>query len=190
VVTGSGFGGLWLVLIGFFLVNAAAAEEQQVKLSASLRGVLVGHVMTPRPVIADGNLTVDEFVRELAWTHPFSSYPLVDAAGRLAGLVTLNRIRAVPRERWASTRLADIACRPDDVPVARPEEPLTDLLPRMSGCADGRAVVVDTDGRVVGIVSSTDVSRAVQRVNLLAPDPFSPPAGADLVTVPDRDRHR
>jgi CBS domain-containing protein len=87
------------------------------------------------------------------FTYRFSSYPLTDPAGRLVGLVTLNRVRDVPPERRATTRLGEIACRPDDVPTARPDEPLADLLPRMVGCADGRAVVTDDTGVAVGIVS-------------------------------------
>jgi CBS domain-containing protein len=90
------------------------------------------------------------------------------------GLVTLNRIRAVPPERRATTKLIDIACRPDDVPTALPDEPLTDLLPRMAGCADGRAVVTDDRNVVIGIVTASDVSRALQRAVLRHPSyPFA-----------------
>ncbi|MGH3974684.1 MAG: CBS domain-containing protein, partial [Pseudonocardiaceae bacterium] len=61
-----------------------------------------------------------------------------------------------------STLLLDVACPPSEVPIAGPEEPLTDLLPRMAGCTDGRAVVIDAGGRLVGIVSPSDVARTVQ----------------------------
>jgi len=163
---GGGFGGMWLVLIGLFLVSAAHAEEQQTRIASSLRGVLVGHVMTAHPVIADPELPVSEFIQHMAWAHRFSTYPLTDAAGRLAGLVTLNRIRAVAPGSRATTRLRDIACPPDQVPIASATEPLAELLPRMSGCADGRAAVVDEQGTVVGIVSPSDVIRAIQLASL------------------------
>ena len=94
-------------------------------------------------------------------THRFSTYPLVDPLGRLVGLVTLNRVRAVPPAQRSTTRLWDIACPPAEVPIARPEDSVHDLLERMHGCADGRAVVVDDDGRVMGVVSPTDVARAL-----------------------------
>lgn len=32
----------------------------------------------------------------------------------------------------------------------------------MQGCADGRALVVDDDGRLIGIVSPTDVARVIE----------------------------
>ena len=59
--------------------------------------------------------------------------------------------------------------------MARPEESLVELLERMHGCADGRAVVVDDAGRVVGVVSASDVARALQLADLRSFDPYRRP---------------
>jgi CBS domain-containing protein len=178
VVTGAGLGGLWLALIGWFVVSAATVEEQQARLSGRLAGVTAAQVMTGQPMILDGNLTVNDFVNQVALTHRFSTYPLVDAPGRLTGLVTLNRVRAVPPAERATTQLWQIACAPADVPVAHPEDSVVELLQRMHGCADGRAVVVDAAGRVVGVVSPSDVARAMQLANLRSLDPYAAASGA------------
>jgi Zn-dependent protease/predicted transcriptional regulator len=184
VAYGQGLSGLWPVLIGLFLVNAATAEEQQARASATLYGVRVGDVMSPEPVTADPDQPLDRFIADRLWTRRHSTYPLVDALGGLAGLVTLNRIRAVPANQRPATTLADIACPPEEVPLAAPEESLVSLLPRIAGCGDGRAVVVDSAGRVVGIVSPSDVSRAIERQDLSAFDPYQSPRGADMATLP------
>ena len=182
VVTGRGLGGVWLALIGWFVVSAATAEEQQAKLGGRLAGVKVGQVMAVRPTVLDGNLTVADFIAQVALTHQYSTYPLVDPYGRLTGLVTLNRVRAVPPELRATTRLQEIACPPSEVPTARSEESLVELLERMNGCADGRAVVVDDAGRVVGVVSASDVARSLQLADLRSFDPYPAPSGADLTS--------
>ena len=182
VVTGRGLGGVWLALIGWFVVSAATAEEQQARLGGRLAGVKVGQVMAVRPTVLDGNLTVADFIAQVALTHQYSTYPLVDPYGRLTGLVTLNRVRAVPPELRATTRLQEIACPPSEVPTARPEESLVELLERMNGCADGRAVVVDDAGRVVGVVSASDVARSLQLADLRSFDPYPAPSGADLTS--------
>ena len=182
VVTGRGLGGVWLALIGWFVVSAATAEEQQARLGGRLAGVKVGQVMAVRPTVLDGNLTVADFIAQVALTHQYSTYPLVDPNGRLTGLVTLNRVRAVPPELRATTRLQEIACPPSEVPIARPEESLVELLERMNGCADGRAVVVDDVGRVVGVVSASDVARSLQLADLRSFDPYPAPSGADLTS--------
>ncbi len=176
---GGGLSGLWWVLLGWFLVQAATAEEERAKLGRKFHGVRVADVMTANPVTADPNITVARFIDEVALRHRYSTYPLVDAEGRLIGLVTLNRIRAVPLELRAAQRLVDIACRPEEVPVARPDEPVTELLPRMVGCADGRAVVVDGAGRVIGLVSPSDLSRMMAAADLRGSQPY-PLLGADL----------
>lgn len=162
VVLLRGFGGLWLALLGWFLVTAARAEEQYTVQQRALAGVPVADVMTPDPTTAPPELSVQRFIDDYLMSARFSALPLLDHADRLVGLVTVNRIRQVPAPDRAGTRLLDVACPPNEVPVAAPEEPLTDLLPRMAGCTDGRAAVLDSDGRLVGIVSPSDVARAVQ----------------------------
>jgi Zn-dependent protease len=175
------FGGLWWVLLGWFLVHVASAEESRAVMAQRLHGVLVRDVMSPAPVAAEPDMPVDLFIEHGLLRHRFSTYPLVGPDGRLTGLVTVNRIRAVPPERRPLTRLADIACPPDEVPVARPDEPLVDLLSRMGGCADGRAVVVDEAGRVRGVVTPSDISHAMALADLRASSPY-PLLGADLNT--------
>lgn len=189
VVLGAGFGGVWLALIGLFLVHAASAEEQHTRLNARLHGVRMADVMTSTPLLANGDELVGRFIEHTVFAHRFSTYPLVDDTGRLTGLVTLNRIRVVPPDQRDATRLADIACSVDEVPTAGPDELLTEMLPKMNGCADGRIVVLDSAGVVVGIVTGSDISRAVQLGDLRGLDPYPAPHGADM-TAPERGVHR
>lgn len=163
-LVGAGIGGLWLALIGWFLIGAAGMEERQARMGSALRGVRVGDVMTPQPQTASGDMTVADFVDHYLFAYRHSALPLTDQ-GRPVGLVTLDRVRGIPADRRASITLAEVACRADELVLARPEEPLNELLPRLTECADGRALVV-TDQRLVGIVSPSDISRAVQRGSL------------------------
>ncbi|WP_336213821.1 site-2 protease family protein [Nonomuraea sp. LPB2021202275-12-8] len=188
VVTGLGFNGLWLALIGLFLVNAASAEEQQTRIGTALYGVRVGDVMTARPIVAHPDETVAELIDRVVMRERLSTYPLVGDDGAFAGLVTLNRIRRVEPAQRATFRLRDIACPPDEVPRTRPDEALTELLPRMSGCTDGRAVVLDADGHLVGLLTPTDISRAIQTAELHNGDPYLGARGADLAAPYDERR--
>ncbi|SCE98725.1 Zn-dependent protease (includes SpoIVFB) [Micromonospora purpureochromogenes] len=163
-LTGFGVGGLWLALIGWFLIGAAGAEERQARMGSALQGVRVSDVMTPQPQTASAEMTVADFVDHYLFAYRHSALPLTEE-GRPVGLVTLDRVRGIPADRRGSTTLAEVSCRAEDLVLARPEEQLNDLLPRLSECADGRALVV-TDQRLVGIVSPSDISRAVQRGSL------------------------
>ncbi|MFC0504072.1 site-2 protease family protein [Micromonospora costi] len=160
-IAGRGVGGLWLALIGWFLIGAAGMEERQARMGSALRDVRVADVMTPQPQTASADLTVADFVDRYLFAYRHSALPLTEG-GRPVGLVTLDRVRGVPADRRDATTLAEVACREDQLVLARPDEQLNELLPRLNECADGRALVV-TDGNLVGIVSPSDISRAVQR---------------------------
>lgn len=163
-LSGTGFSALWLALIGWFLISAAGMEEQQAQVGAALGGLRVGDIMSAHPVSAPEDVTIDELFDRYVMPARHSAFPLV-RDGRPTGLITLNRIRGVPRERWAGTRVRDVACTADQLTLASPDEPVTELLPRLNECADGRALVV-LDGRLVGIVSPSDISRAMQLASL------------------------
>ncbi|MFB9239778.1 site-2 protease family protein [Plantactinospora siamensis] len=158
-VTGFALGALWLALIGWFLVGAAVAEERQARVGVALTGVRVRDVMTAEPQATTPDVTVADFVEHYLWAYRHSALPLV-ADGRPVGLVTLARVRGVPADQRAGTTLGAVSCPPEELVLARPDEPLLELLPRLS--ADGRALVVEGD-RLVGIVSPSDISRAAQR---------------------------
>jgi len=160
--------GLWFVFLGWFLLSAARAEQTDVLLRSSLGDVQVAEVMTTDPVTFPASGSVAELIDQRLHHYRFSTYPLVAPDGRLVGLTTLGRIRHVPPVHRAATQLADTAVPLEYVPVALPDEPVAALLQRMSAAPDGRALVVDGRGRLVGIVSPSDVSRYVQ-VAMLGP---------------------
>ncbi len=161
VSSGVGAGGLWLVFLGWFLLMAARAEQAGAEARLYLEGVRVADVMTPEPVVAPGWITVEAFLEEYVLRNRFSAFPVQQFDGKLGGLVTLNRLKSVPGDRRATMRVMDVVCRLEDVPLAHPDEMLLDLVGRMSRCADGRALVMD-GSRLVGIVSPTDVARALE----------------------------
>ncbi len=164
-----GLGGLWMVLIGWFVTAAAGAEEQQARVQDALGGLRVRDLMTPDPVTVRPDVTVASILDDYVLRNRFSSFPVVDDDDRPVGLITLNRIRALDPEQRAATYVGDVACDRDEVALTGPDESLTSVLPRLSSCEDGRAIVVQ-DGRVIGILSPTDISRMLQVADLWSPD--------------------
>lgn len=160
-------GGLWWVLVGLFVVTVAGAEERQARLGSTLEDVPVADVMTADPDTTDATLTVDDFLHDVVLVRRHSAFPVVDARGHVEGLVTLNRLRSVPLSERGTTRVHDVACPVREVPTVTPDTPLVDLLPELGQAPDGRALVFDGD-RLAGIVTPTDVSRAVALRSLVA----------------------
>ena len=164
-----GAGGLWYALLGWFVINAAKAEELHASMKQRLGSMYVRDIMSPLPITVPPEIDIATFVNEYVMRRRYSSFPVVDAGGTVHGLLTWRRVRQLPRDRWRATRVVDLACPLDDVPMARPDEPLASVLDRMrDDCADGRALVVD-DGVVVGVVSPSDVRRALELAEVVRP---------------------
>jgi Zn-dependent protease/CBS domain-containing protein len=162
-------GQLWLALIGWFLFGAAAVEERQARLGA----VRVADVMSPHPDTAPANMSVAEWIDRYLPDHRHTAVPLTED-DRPVGLVTLDRARQVPLERRDRTLLRDVACPPGELAVASPDEPLNHLLPRLTTCSGGRALVL-VDQHLVGIVTPADVDRAATAAAARRGNAASPP---------------
>src|SRR5436190_5885845 len=155
---------LWFALVGWFLISAATAEGQQAMVQSRLRTIAVREIMTAHPVTVPGSATVAWFLDDYLPWHRHSAFPVDADDGQTVGLVTVHRINQVPAAERGRTTLGDIACPLSDVARATPDEPVADVLPRLNACSENRALVF-ADGHLAGIVSSADISRALERLS-------------------------
>jgi CBS domain-containing protein len=152
---------LWFVLLGWFLIGAAGAEATHELLRGALAGLVVRDVMSPDPIVAPDTLPVRELVEEWFLGRGHSAFPVVDAQGRVEGLVTLHGARrADAKSGLLSAR--DLADDLSTVARVGPDDPLEVLLARAAAArgGDGRALVFAGDD-LVGIVSPSDLQRAL-----------------------------
>jgi CBS domain-containing protein len=151
----------WLVLIflGLFLMSAARNEEAHVMMHGALAGLLVSDVMTRDTMVAPGWITVDEFMRTYLPIRRAAAYPLKTFDGALDGLVTLTRLAEVPPELRRTTRARDVGIGLDGIPTATPGEPVVAVLSRFAA-GDGHVFVM-AGGRLVGVVTPADITRAL-----------------------------
>ncbi len=160
---------LWTAFIGIFITGAASAEAQQAVVTGRLRGIRVSQIMTPSPVtVVPASMTVSEFLGGYLFRARHQSFPVTQNGDTVTGLVTFNRIKQVPPGQRDHTRLADIACPLADVATAAPDDSAADLLPRLTACADQRALVFQ-DGRLMGIVSPSDITRMTDQLGQRRP---------------------
>jgi Zn-dependent protease/CBS domain-containing protein len=157
-----GLGGLWFVLIGWFIANAAGAEEQYAVANESLAGLRAHDVMTADPITVPAGLSVAQLLDQYALRHRCSAFPVLGPDGRLLGLVTLNQVRELAPDRRGATSIDRIARPAAEVPLVEAQRQLPAVLDLMRDAADGRVLVHDGTGRLVGIISPTDVTRFVE----------------------------
>jgi len=153
-------GGLWLLAVAAFLYVAGGAEAQSARIERALAGKRVADVAVA-PVCIPAAVTVREAIDAYLAHHLYTSYPAIDGDGRLRGLLVIDRLRLVaPADRDRRT-VGDVVVS-DPALVVAPDTPVIDLLSRPQFARVGRAVVVDDDGRPIGLVSRTDVERLLR----------------------------
>jgi Zn-dependent protease/CBS domain-containing protein len=162
-----GIEGLWFALLGWFLLAAAGAEAGSSVLDERLGAVCAGDVMTPCPVVVPDWVSVQRLIDEWILPGRQSSYPTVDVTGHLSGVVTTARLRRVPVAARPRTAVHEAACPRTEVVTCGPHDPLVPVVRAMLGSADHVAVVLEAD-RVVGIVTTTDATTAIDRAQLAA----------------------
>ena len=164
-------GGVWLAFIGWFIFVAAREEETQVTTRQALAGLRVADAMTAQPHAAPGWLTVADFIEHYLLGDRHSAYPVTDRDGSIVGLVTLRQLRDVVPGRRAITSVREIAIPLQSVPTAAPREPLSALIERLAAAGHGSRALVMDGGKVVGIVTPSDLARLIDVYRLAQPGP-------------------
>lgn len=158
--TGNLTGGLWSILIGVFLQQAAGNEYQHLLLKKSLDNVRVAQMMSRDVVTIDGTITINDAVEEFFLKHHFTSFPVI-SGGAVIGIVTLKAIRAVERDKRGVTIVGDIMHRLSREDMLKQEDPAYDALARIIKSEAGRLPVVEK-GVLVGILSRKDIMRIIE----------------------------
>lgn len=160
VMGGGAVSGVWMAFIGLFILFASTVEATQSESDELLAGVTVDDVMSAHPIAAPAHISVAALIDDHVLHDRVSAFPVIDD-GQVIGLVTLQRIRSVSVHARPTTAVGAIACPLDHVPLAAPGDPVADLVPRLVASPDRRALVFE-GSTLVGIVSSTDIARAIE----------------------------
>jgi Zn-dependent protease len=147
--------GIWIAFIGWYLESAASSQMQTEALRDLLGGTRVTGAMrrdfAQLPSCMDLEDVVNRYLRP---TH--SRYALVtDPTGR-GGMVTLDRIRNVPREAWQSTPAMQVMVPFEQIATTEPDAGLWTALEKMGRNDLNLLAVVDGHG-IVGILSREDI---------------------------------
>jgi Zn-dependent protease/CBS domain-containing protein len=154
------FSGAWLVFLGWFLLAAAGAEARYATARQALGGLKVGDLMAAEPVSTPPDLTLGRFLDEIVWSRRFTTYPVVED-GRALGLLPFRCVAEVPRGEWDVKRVRDCMLGLDKVPVFAPEDDALDAFATLSQDELRRGLVL-ADGRLVGLLSITDLATALE----------------------------
>lgn len=152
--------GLWLMLVGWFIVSGARAEQAAAG-DERLAGLTAAEVMSPVSITAPAWWTVEQFVTHLAVPLVTTElFPVVDMDGGTVGVVTLRDLESVHPVHRSDLRLATLAGRRDSPVTVAASVDAGEVAAQIR--QHGGIILVEEDGRPVGVVSALELSRATR----------------------------
>ena len=155
------FNGLWAIVLGYLLGSSARAAIAQTEFTDRLEGVTVADIMDSDPVAIPADLPAAQ-----AWEEYFLRYQgwpwfaVVEADGRYAGLAHRAAVEHAAGAEGGSMPVREVASGSDD--RVRDDEPLEALLGSEPLRRLGALMAVDADGRLRGVVTTEQVTRALR----------------------------
>jgi len=154
------FSGAWLAFIGWYLLQGAKAEARYAATEQALGGLRVRDLMVRHPVTVDADSSIGRVMDDVAASHRFTTYPVVDGDNPV-GMLPFASVAAVPRSEWEARRVRDTMIPLDEVPLLAEDDAAVDALVKLSAPDANRGLVVD-NGHLAGLLSITDLARALE----------------------------
>jgi predicted transcriptional regulator len=151
----------FLLLIAFFIYFGGTEEEKATVVSVTLEGVKARDLMTSTPAViyVPPDWTLDRLIGVMFETKHMG-YPVQESQDSpVLGVITFSDVQKVPASEQSTTRVGDVMTRA--VITIHPDADAFDALKLMSMRNLGRLIVM-ADGQMQGIVSRTDIMRAIQ----------------------------
>lgn len=152
--------GVWLILIGWFLNNAAIRSYQRLVVKDVLENVPVRHMIKRNPPTVSADLTVEALIEEHIMQTDDHAFPVMED-GKLVGIVCLDDVRRVPSGERPTKRISEIMTPKSELITISPDDPANDALKEISSRSI-RQLLVLQDGELFGLVRRRDIVRYLQ----------------------------
>ena len=156
------FSGLWISLIGWFLLNAAQQSVSGANVREAFRGVTVQQVMEPAPPSIQPQSTLAHLLSSYIIPYNLRAVPVADQTGKLVGIITLGDIKDIAQDQWGIVTVGQLMTGPDKLRVVSPNDSLDRALLFLQQGDFDQLPVVDPYGHLVGIVTRAHLIRWLQ----------------------------
>ncbi len=156
-LTSDPFNGVWFMVLGWFLGQAAGSALSSSDIQERIEGVTAADLMDPEPLTLPAATTAADAGRTYA-AGDWPWLPVVDSGGRFLGILAREQVAAADGGRAVGELLDPGAAAADGVADTTSLEALlrSEPLARL-----GAVMVVDGAGRLRGVVTVEQVHRAL-----------------------------
>ena len=158
VFGGNFVNGLWIAFIGWFLESAANAQIGQLQY-VSIDGALITHKVSDAMSGQYAEVPTDMVLQELVDHNILASGQrnfVVKDDGHVAGLLTLHRVKEVPRDQWPTTTSSQAMIPAMEMKRIGPDARLWDALKEMDHDGVNQLPVL-VDGKIVGMLTRENI---------------------------------
>ena len=157
IITRTFVGGLWILLIGWFLNAGAHSYMKQRELGSILSSVTLRHIMNTNMIsVKKGTNLYDVFTKYFGF-YMKTAFPVTDDSGSIIGLITLTVARAIPEHRWMYTIVDDIMIPRDDLIIMDANSNADQALNKMAIRKMNIVFISSGEGDIAGLVTKTDI---------------------------------
>lgn len=154
---GRGLGGIWWILIGWFISNLARMSYSQLLTDRALKGFKVVDLMNTRFDRVAPDLSVQQFIDEYVLRSTQQLWPVFEG-DCLCGFVHLSDVIELDPDARDRRTVGDLARAPERLPSLDAGMNARRVLEAVTG-ADLEPIPVMQDGRLVGLIQRSDVMR-------------------------------
>jgi len=153
--------GIWMLLIGFFLLQNANASLRQTRQHEELAKHRVGDLMLRDVRVVLATTTVREMLLGPLAGYGQRDWLFVSGGEQFAGLLERAAVLRVPEEQWDTARAADLMLPAATLHPLGPEATLVDVL-QLFQEHDVTVLPVVDQGEVAGIVHEGILNRLLE----------------------------
>ncbi|MGH9534193.1 MAG: site-2 protease family protein [Terriglobales bacterium] len=154
--------GLWLAIIGWFLLRTADGSWRQTEAKAALDRYAVGDLSTPFYSSVPADESIEDYFSQLSENHNFRPSMVLDDHDRLLGVITPAELQASDRLRWNQLRVRDLMIPRPRVVTVGWQEGLMDALQKMAMNNVSQLPVLGDDDHLRGIIRRDRIIQILQ----------------------------
>jgi Zn-dependent protease len=161
------FNGLWLILIGWFIIQNASSYDRLTHVQEALLKIKAADAMTREFRVVDANMRLRQFADDHLLGPTRAPVYFAASDGRYRGLVAVDELQNVERSQWEVQTLLRIVQPLNEVPTVQESTSLIEVIQLMETKQLPRVTVLSPAGAVSGVIDRGDIVRALsQKMNL------------------------
>jgi Zn-dependent protease/CBS domain-containing protein len=158
------FGGVWNLLIGWFLLQNANRATQTARVQDRLAGLTAQQAVVPDSPIVSADLSLRTFANEyVIGQAKWRRFLVTDDSERLIGAISLDSLKTIPTSAWTETYVQELMQPIDFSTAVESDRSLLEVVNLLEQRQLTQLPVVRDNGVLVGLLEKAAIIRLLQQ---------------------------